>query len=58
MVSTTCLDCQASIEIPDDYILGEIFGCPDCGLDYVVTKDESGNLQLEELLIEGEDWGE
>ena len=32
--------------------------CPDCGLDYVVVEDESGMLQLKELTIEGEDWGE
>lgn len=53
-----CLDCGINIEIPADSILGEIVGCPDCGLDYVVIKDESGQMLLQELNIKGEDWGE
>lgn len=46
------------MEIPSDVIVGEIIGCSDCGLDYVVVKDSSGILSLQELVIEGEDWGE
>ena len=57
-MSFMCTDCGANIEIPEDTIIGEIVGCPDCGLDYVFDKDENGNNNLNELLIEGEDWGE
>lgn len=52
------MDCGAYLEVPYDSIIGEIIGCPDCGLDYVVEEDEVGSKQLTELLIEGEDWGE
>jgi len=54
----TCVDCGGSIELPENCLTGEIVGCPDCGLDYVVEEDASGLLQLKELAIEGEDWGE
>jgi alpha-aminoadipate carrier protein LysW len=54
----SCIDCGATIKIPKDAIEGEIVGCPDCGLDYVATKEDSGVLKLQELTIEGEDWGE
>ena len=53
----TCVDCGGSIELPEDCLPGEIVGCPDCGLDYVLEEDES-LLHLKELTIEGEDWGE
>jgi lysine biosynthesis protein LysW len=53
-----CNDCGASIIIPTDVLSGEIIGCKDCGLDFVMVLNNSGNMMLEELLIEGEDWGE
>jgi len=53
-----CVDCGAEIEIPEDVIQGEIISCPDCGLDFVTIEGESGLLSLQELMIEGEDWGE
>ncbi len=57
-MSNACMDCGAGLEVPNDSLSGEIIGCPDCGLDYVIETDESGSKQLKELLIEGEDWGE
>ncbi len=57
-MSNACMDCGADMAVPNDSLLGEIVGCPDCGLDYVIEVDESGSKQLTELLIEGEDWGE
>ena len=54
----TCDDCGAHIDIPEDLLINEIIGCHDCGLDYVVSKNEIGELSLTELIIEGEDWGE
>ena len=53
-----CTDCGGEIEVPDDSEAGEIIECPDCGLDYVIVEDESGQLSLKELTLEGEDWGE
>jgi alpha-aminoadipate carrier protein LysW len=53
-----CIDCGLSLEIPEDALEGEIIGCPDCGLDYVVSAEEEGAFVLTELVIEGEDWGE
>ncbi len=46
------------MDVPNDALIGEIIGCPDCGLDYVIENDDSGGKHLKELLIEGEDWGE
>ena len=37
-----CTDCGASVEMPNDALPGEIIGCPDCGLDYVIETDEGG----------------
>ena len=53
-----CIDCLANIEVPSDAIAGEIVSCEDCGLDYVVVEDKLGRFCLQELTIEGEDWGE
>lgn len=52
-----CKDCDAVISIPDDVEEGEIIGCSDCGLDYII-KNENGCFTIQELAIEGEDWGE
>ena len=57
-MSIKCVDCGADVELPEEAIPGEIIGCPDCGLDYAIIKDASGLLILQQLLIEGEDWGE
>ena len=54
----SCVDCGGSVKLHDDYLPSEIIGCPDCGLDYVIELDTSGHVQLKELTIEGEDWGE
>ena len=57
-MSIECTDCGASLDIPSDAQKGEIVGCPDCGLDYVVVLDKTGHKHLKELTIESEDWGE
>ena len=58
MVNVECTDCGGIFEIPNNCVLEEIIGCPDCGLDYVVVEGESGLLTIKELTLEGEDWGE
>ena len=52
-----CKDCDADINIPEDVEEGEIIGCADCGLDFII-KNENGSFTIQELAIEGEDWGE
>jgi hypothetical protein len=37
---------------------GDIFSCPDCGVDYVIELGEEGKKQVRELNLEEEDWGE
>ena len=38
---------------------GEILSCPGCGLELEVKKINGGGcIDLQELTIEGEDWGE
>ena len=50
-----CPDCDACIEVPDDVENGDVFSCPNCGLEleYVFERNE-----LIELTLEADDWGE
>jgi uncharacterized paraquat-inducible protein A len=58
-----CPDCELVLNIPYDTQKGEVYSCPGCGLELEV-KDikKDGNkityCDLQELVIEGEDWGE
>jgi len=58
MEMAKCPECDAELMIPDDVTLGEILSCPDCGLELEVKQVEGGHVELQELEIEGEDWGE
>jgi len=51
-------ECGAKIEVPNDVLKGEILTCPDCGLELEVKEINSSSVIVEELWIEGEDWGE
>ncbi|MFQ6080962.1 MAG: lysine biosynthesis protein LysW [Candidatus Bathyarchaeia archaeon] len=53
-----CPECDAELRIPDDVMLGEILSCLDCGLELEVKQIEGDHVELQELEIEGEDWGE
>jgi alpha-aminoadipate carrier protein LysW len=53
-----CPDCDAELEIPEDVMQGEILSCPSCGLELEVTQIKGESVELKELGIEGEDWGE
>ena len=57
---TKCPDCEFEITVPSDTEKGEILSCPGCGLELEVKKinDGGGCIDLQELTIEGEDWGE
>jgi alpha-aminoadipate carrier protein LysW len=53
-----CPDCDAELEVPADTEAGEIVSCPGCGLELEVKQVKGGCVDLQELTIEGEDWGE
>jgi len=58
MHKTRCPDCDAELNIPADTEKGEILSCPGCGLELEVKQIKGGCVDLQELTIEGEDWGE
>jgi|TARA_B100001750_G_scaffold145769_1_gene116444 alpha-aminoadipate carrier protein LysW len=53
-----CQDCDATMKILDDVVVGEIIGCPDCGNEFEVSKIDSNNVTLSPAESVGEDWGE
>jgi hypothetical protein len=55
-----CPDCDCELDVPLDAEKGEILSCPGCGLELEVIKPAvvGGCVSLQELTIEGEDWGE
>jgi alpha-aminoadipate carrier protein LysW len=58
--SAKCPDCDADVDVPNDTSKGEILSCPGCGLELEVKKYDlqHGIIELQQLTIEGEDWGE
>jgi len=58
MMKAKCPDCDAELEVPTDIIQGEILSCPGCGLELEVKEITGESIGLQELVIEGEDWGE
>ncbi|MCL2642228.1 MAG: lysine biosynthesis protein LysW [Candidatus Bathyarchaeota archaeon] len=57
-LKSKCPDCDAELEIPADTEKGEIVSCSGCGLELEVKTIQDGCIDLQELTIEGEDWGE
>jgi len=54
-----CPDCDFELNVPFDVEKGEILSCPACGLELEVKEVNGGGcVSLQELIIEGEDWGE
>ncbi len=53
-----CQDCDATMKILDDVVVGEIISCPDCGNEFEVSKLDSNNVTLSPAESVGEDWGE
>jgi len=58
MENQRCPDCGGEIEIPEDVLQGEVLSCPNCGLELAVKEIKEDSVGLQELGIEGEDWGE
>ena len=52
----TCPECEATLQLADDLIEGEIVACTDCGAELEVTSVAPVRLQLAPLVEE--DWGE
>ena len=57
-VKTKCPDCDADLNVPTDTATGEILSCPGCGLELEVKQVHGECVDLQELTLEGEDWGE
>jgi transcription elongation factor Elf1 len=55
-----CPDCDSELSVPCDVEKGEILSCPCCGLELEIKEIGCGGgcASLQELVIEGEDWGE
>ena len=53
-----CPDCGTEFEIDNDFKVGEVTSCPCCGLELEVKSTTEGNADVQQLTIEGEDWGE
>jgi len=53
-----CPDCDADLTVPQDTTKGEILSCSGCGLELEVKDLNGGCIDLQELTLEGEDWGE
>jgi alpha-aminoadipate/glutamate carrier protein LysW len=51
-----CLECGGSIELAADVMQGEIFVCPDCGVELEVISLVPLTIDLAPM--EMEDWGE
>ena len=63
--SPKCPDCDLDLDVPYDTEKGEILSCSGCGLElevkYIEKDDSSKKIKkcdVQELTIEGEDWGE
>ena len=46
------------IRMPERITVGEIVSCPDCGLELEVKQVNGDKVDLKEISIEKEDWGE
>lgn len=51
-----CPECEATLQLTDDLIEGEIVTCPDCGAELEVVNTSPVELQLAPQVEE--DWGE
>ena len=53
-----CNDCDASVSIPSDALVGEIVSCKECGAEYEVAELSAGAATLKPAEPVEEDWGE
>jgi len=57
-IKAKCPDCDVVLEVPSDTAKGEIISCPGCGLELEVKEVRRDKVDLQEMTLEGEDWGE
>ncbi|HXW37798.1 MAG TPA: alpha-aminoadipate/glutamate carrier protein LysW/ArgW [Nitrososphaerales archaeon] len=57
-MDTKCAECDASIVVPEDAIVGEIVSCKECGAEYEVSEVKNGVAVLKHAEGVEEDWGE
>ncbi|MEM2937522.1 MAG: lysine biosynthesis protein LysW [Candidatus Bathyarchaeia archaeon] len=58
MKTAKCPDCDSELNVSEDVVQGEIVSCPCCGLELEIVEVNGDSVELKELVIEGEDWGE
>lgn len=58
MVQVKCPECDADLNIPDDFLPGEVIHCTDCGLEFEIDINDKGEVELRPAEVKGEDWGE
>ncbi len=58
MKTARCPDCDSELDLSGEVMQGEILSCPICGLELEIVEINGNSVELRELLIEGEDWGE
>lgn len=56
MNSATCPECDATVTLDDEPLVGEIIECADCGVELEVTSTAPLTLELAPEVEE--DWGE
>ena len=57
-MNSSCAECGAGIEVPNDAIVGEIVSCKDCSSEYEVAEMSNSTVLLRPAEQIGEDWGE
>ena len=57
-METKCLECDATVKVENDAVIGEIITCPDCGADYEVAALNNGTVTIKIAESVKEDWGE
>lgn len=58
LVKSKCPVCLVEFDLPDDVLLGEIVTCPECGSELEVKEAKGSEVELKEVVMEKEDWGE
>jgi alpha-aminoadipate carrier protein LysW len=56
MAEGTCVECAASVPLPDDVVENEIVQCPECGAELEIISLDPLTLDLAPEVEE--DWGE
>jgi alpha-aminoadipate/glutamate carrier protein LysW len=56
MITVTCPECEAEIDLDQNAEVGEIIVCPDCGIDLEIVSLNPPKVEVAPM--EQEDWGE